>query len=478
MAAGQELYRGGVVDNRRPLAREPRHRNRAARARTRAARRGARTSRKSSSTARRRRPPWRRALRTRRSLARERSEVAAFLAATMRPNLTYNATDDGAPPRAGRALGRDRADEDSRAARSSSARATRSRRARREWIDAARASVSDPSSWVKVAGIAARSRSGGRGRLLARRAAAAPAPAGAGRRESSTPRCSRRGSSSRSLTRGAFGARAERSRRASRARPGPRTPTTRSRSRPARSWRASSPAWARRCSSRPSTRSARGLLMGQSFSFVLFALVGSLAGIFGLGKLRSRSVLLAMGGHRRRGEPRLDLRDRASRRRDARLGLRRRRPRRARRRMVRRDARRRDPARLRAPLPRHDRHPPARALEPEPAAPAHARARGAGHVPALAHARARSPRPPPRRSAPTRCSPAWPATTTTSARFGCPTTSSRTSRRASNRHDRLEPSMSALDHRVPREGRGRAGPRRRGSPSRSSRRSASTTARS
>lgn len=39
-----------------------------------------------------------------------------------------------------------------------------------------------------------------------------------------------------------------------------------------------------------------GVLMGQSFAFVLFALVGSLAGIFGIGKLRSRSVLLSMGG--------------------------------------------------------------------------------------------------------------------------------------------------------------------------------------
>ena len=39
-----------------------------------------------------------------------------------------------------------------------------------------------------------------------------------------------------------------------------------------------------------------GVLMGQSFPFVLFALIGSLAGIFGLGKLRARSVLLAMGG--------------------------------------------------------------------------------------------------------------------------------------------------------------------------------------
>src|SRR5262249_45592371 len=39
-----------------------------------------------------------------------------------------------------------------------------------------------------------------------------------------------------------------------------------------------------------------GVLMGQSFPFALFAIVGSLAGIFALGKLRARSVLLAMGG--------------------------------------------------------------------------------------------------------------------------------------------------------------------------------------
>jgi putative nucleotidyltransferase with HDIG domain len=39
-----------------------------------------------------------------------------------------------------------------------------------------------------------------------------------------------------------------------------------------------------------------GVLMGQSFPFALFALVGSLAGIFATGKVRARSVLLAMGG--------------------------------------------------------------------------------------------------------------------------------------------------------------------------------------
>lgn len=38
-----------------------------------------------------------------------------------------------------------------------------------------------------------------------------------------------------------------------------------------------------------------GVLMGQSFPFVLFALVGSLAGAFALGRLRARSVLLGMG---------------------------------------------------------------------------------------------------------------------------------------------------------------------------------------
>jgi putative nucleotidyltransferase with HDIG domain len=39
-----------------------------------------------------------------------------------------------------------------------------------------------------------------------------------------------------------------------------------------------------------------GVLMGQSFSFTLFALLGSLAGIFSLGRVRARSVLLLMGG--------------------------------------------------------------------------------------------------------------------------------------------------------------------------------------
>ena len=39
-----------------------------------------------------------------------------------------------------------------------------------------------------------------------------------------------------------------------------------------------------------------GVLMGQSFPFALFTIVGSLAGIFALGRLRARSVLLAMGG--------------------------------------------------------------------------------------------------------------------------------------------------------------------------------------
>jgi cyclic-di-AMP phosphodiesterase PgpH len=39
-----------------------------------------------------------------------------------------------------------------------------------------------------------------------------------------------------------------------------------------------------------------GVLMGLSFPFVLFSVVGSLAGIYGLGRVRARSVLLAMGG--------------------------------------------------------------------------------------------------------------------------------------------------------------------------------------
>ena len=39
-----------------------------------------------------------------------------------------------------------------------------------------------------------------------------------------------------------------------------------------------------------------GVLMGMSFPFALFSVVGSLAGIYGLGKVRARSVLLTMGG--------------------------------------------------------------------------------------------------------------------------------------------------------------------------------------
>jgi putative nucleotidyltransferase with HDIG domain len=39
-----------------------------------------------------------------------------------------------------------------------------------------------------------------------------------------------------------------------------------------------------------------GVLMGQSFGFTLLAALGALAGIFGLGRLRARSVLLGMGG--------------------------------------------------------------------------------------------------------------------------------------------------------------------------------------
>jgi cyclic-di-AMP phosphodiesterase PgpH len=39
-----------------------------------------------------------------------------------------------------------------------------------------------------------------------------------------------------------------------------------------------------------------GVLMGLSFPFALFSVVGSLAGIYGLGRVGARSVLLAMGG--------------------------------------------------------------------------------------------------------------------------------------------------------------------------------------
>lgn len=291
VAAGQDLYRGGIVDNRQTLLA-----NRAAGillhepGTGRQARRtdisevleyGAQAKvalvEKLADTAL---PP------------RERSEVAAFLAATVRPNLTYNAS----------ATAERRAE----ATRSVETVLTKIQRGKvivrkgdeitpraAQWIDAARASVSNPSSWVKVAGT-----------LLLQICAAfafwLDARRQRRRKRERAPEVVygsvlATGILFAFLTRGVFA-----------------LAQTLSTSFEGTAW-ASHSYYAIPFAAGPIVASlvagmgpallfaavhaaGAGLLMGQSFSFVLFALVGSLAGIFGVGKVRSRGVLLAMGG--------------------------------------------------------------------------------------------------------------------------------------------------------------------------------------
>ncbi len=223
---------------------------------------------------------------------RDLTEVAGFLAAALRPNLIFN--------------GNETARRRQQAARSVETVLTKLPRGKvivrkgdeispraAEWIAAARASVSDPSSWVKVSGV-----------LLIQILAAAVFWVDARRhrrrrREQNTAAVYASvlatGIVFSLLTRGAFGLAENLS----------------------SSFEGS--AWAAHtyyaipfaagsimtslvAGMGPALLFAAvhaigaGVLMGQSFPFVLFALIGSLAGIFGLGKLRARSVLLAMGG--------------------------------------------------------------------------------------------------------------------------------------------------------------------------------------
>ena len=222
---------------------------------------------------------------------REIVEVAAILAAAARPNLTYNAAETGR-----------RRDE---AARSIDMVLTRIPRGKvivrrgdeispraAEWIAAVRASVSDPSSWLKVTGILIL-------QVLAAIAFWVDARRQRRKRERGSPvlyaSVLSTGIVFALVTRGAFAL--------------------------AQGLSSSfeGAAWAvHTYYAIPFAAGAimaclvagigpamlfsavhaigAGVLMGQSFAFVLFALVGSLAGVFGLRKLRARSVLLAMGG--------------------------------------------------------------------------------------------------------------------------------------------------------------------------------------
>ncbi len=290
-AAAADLYRTGVVDNRDLLLK-----NRARGVQLRDTASGREVRRRELSDVVEYGSQAKTALLARlagsRLKGRELSEVASFLAAALRPNLTFNAAETA-----------HRREEAARSVETVLTKIPRGKVIVRrgdeisprvaEWITAARASVADPSSWVKVTGIA----------ILETLAAAAFWLDSRRQRRRKRERSSRvvyasvlaSGILFSLVTRGAFEL--------------------------AQGLSSSfeSSAWAAHAyyaipfaagsimvslvaGMGPALLFAAvhsigaGVLMGQSFSFVLFAMVGSLAGIFGLGKLRSRSVLLAMGG--------------------------------------------------------------------------------------------------------------------------------------------------------------------------------------
>lgn len=222
----------------------------------------------------------------------EVGEVAAFLAASLRPNLSLNASET-----------EHRREEASRAVESVFTKIPRGKMIVRKgdeitprtsaWVAAVRASVSDPSSWVKVAGILIlQTLAAGVFWLDARRYV---------RRKRERPpetiyasvACA--GILFAVLTRGFFllaqgfsssfegAATAAATYYAIPFAAGPIVAGLIAGTGPALLFAAASAVGA-------------GVLMGQSFPFALFALVGSLAGIFATGKVRARSVLLAMGG--------------------------------------------------------------------------------------------------------------------------------------------------------------------------------------
>lgn len=220
------------------------------------------------------------------------TEVSAFLAAALRPNLTYDATETAR-----------RREEASRSVETVLTKIPRGKIIVRkgdeispraaEWIAAVRASAADPSSWVKVTGIL----------ILQSLAAAAFWVDSRRQRRRRRERRSEVVYSSilasgmlfSLLTRGAFvltqGLSSSFEGSAWSAHTYYAIPFA------AGSIMASLVAGMGPALLFAAVHAiGAGVLMGQSFAFVLFALVGSLAGIFGIGRLRSRSVLLSMGG--------------------------------------------------------------------------------------------------------------------------------------------------------------------------------------
>ena len=221
---------------------------------------------------------------------RERAEVAAFLAATLRPNLSYDA-----------GLTAERRAAASRSVESVFTRIPRGKVIVRrgdeitarsaQWIVAVRASASDPSSWVKVTGVL----------ILQILAAAAFWLDARRQRRRKRERSSgvvfgsvlATGILFAVVIRGCFALAQALS--------------------PSLEGASGAVNFAIPFAAGPIVVSlvagmgpallvalvfaiGAGVLMGLSFPFALFAVVGSLCGIYGLGKVRSRSVLLSMGG--------------------------------------------------------------------------------------------------------------------------------------------------------------------------------------
>ena len=285
---GLDLYRGGIVDHR-DLA--PEARSRGITARDTAT--GRETRRRESGSVEF-------GNETRAAIAsrladspftpRERAEVAAFLAATLRPNLVYDAT-----------LTAERRADAARGVESVFTRLPRGKVIVRrgdeitlrtaQWIAAVRASASEPSTWVKVTGI-----------LILQVLAAWAFWLDARRqrrrkRERSTGvvygSVLATGIAFALVTRGGFALAQALS--------------------PSLEGASGAVNYAIPFAAGPIVVSlvagmgpallvalvfsiGAGILMGLSYPFALFSVVGSLAGIYGLGRVGARSVLLAMGG--------------------------------------------------------------------------------------------------------------------------------------------------------------------------------------
>lgn len=220
---------------------------------------------------------------------RERPEVSAFLASNLRPNLTYDAAATAA-----------RRDASARSVESIFTRLPRGKVIVRrgdeitprtaQWIAAVRASASDPSSWVKVTGV-----------LILQVLAAAAYFLDARRQRRRKRERSSNVVFGSVLATGILFALVTRAGFALAQALSPSLEGASGAVNYAIPFAAGPIVVSLVAGMGPALLVALvhavgvGVLMGLSFPFALFAVVGSLAGIYGLGKLRARGVLLIMG---------------------------------------------------------------------------------------------------------------------------------------------------------------------------------------